>query len=214
MQTTFKLFFSFFLCCLTLSFGGCGSAKPNRDVIDTSLVLDRTFEDQKYGFRFNYPSSLPFEGKSSLKEDDEVTVRGVLEQGSATLWFTPEQKLASNAVMMTVQWVMKDRSKQTKSEHEQTTKRAGGSLQFFEKIKLAGKDCTYVRSSGGGMMMGDKRIAEGYFLTLKDGTGIGISFFGPSDKIETYRPQFNAVLKSFKFDTETGETAELPSGEE
>lgn len=77
---TFKLFVSFLFCLGLLFAGGCGTAKPNRDVIDTSLVLDRTFEDQNYGFRFNYPSSLAFEGKASLKEDDEVTVRGVLER--------------------------------------------------------------------------------------------------------------------------------------
>ena len=125
--------------------------------------------------------------------------------------FTPEQKLDGNAVAMMVEWVREDLTTLTKVEHAQKTKKAGGSLQFFEKIKLDGKNCTYVRSSGGDMMMGNSRIAEAYFLTLKDGTGIGISFSGPPNKIETYRPQFNAVLKSFKFESGTvEETSQEP----
>ena len=74
---------------LTLILGGCDAPKPKSFVIDTSLELDRTFEEPDYGFQFSYPGTFPFEEG-----------QGIFSKGTATLYFSPDQKLDSSPAMI------------------------------------------------------------------------------------------------------------------
>jgi hypothetical protein len=158
-------------------------------VADSSVKLEQTFEDEEYGFRFNYPTGF------SLEKGE-----GILAAGKLTLWFPQSKhKWDGNAVAITVEWMTDNKLlSKTKEQVRQITKEKSGSLQLFEKIKLDGQDCTHIKVSFGGMLdpMG-KRVSEQYFLMVKQ-SDLVINFSTPADKFETYRPQFDAVLKSFK----------------
>jgi len=188
------LFFAALFCAFILN--GCDPAtKPDRSVIDTTLTLDQTFEDKEYGFRFSYPSTYPLEKGT-----------GIFGMGTVSLYFSSRQKLDKDAALMTVTWMIDDVLSKTKTQVDQDTTKNGGTLKSFEKIKLADKDCTYIRVAFGGMLdpLGS-RIGEQYFLAVNKGSGFIINFSAPADKFESYRPQFNTVLQSFKFDQETVE---------
>jgi hypothetical protein len=89
---------------------------------------------------------------------------------------------------------------QTKAQVTENIKKDGGSLKLFEKIKLDGQDCTHVKVAFGGMFDArGNRISEQYFLAVK-GSDLIINFSAPANKFETYRPQFIAILNSFKIE--------------
>ncbi|GHT38523.1 hypothetical protein FACS189427_12680 [Planctomycetales bacterium] len=164
-------------------------------VADSSLKLDQTFEDKEYGFRFSYPTGF------SVEKGE-----GILAAGKLTLWFPQsKRKWDGNAVAMTVEWMTDNKLlSKTKEQMRQVVKEKNGSLQLFEKIKLDGQDCTHIKVSFGGMLdpMG-KRVSEQYFLMVKQ-SDLVINYSAPADKFETFRPQFDAILKSFKIENNVG----------
>lgn len=158
--------------------------------VDMSLELDNTFEDKDYGFQFSYPDSCTLEKGE-----------GFVGSGTLSLWFS-KPKFDSEAVLMTLKWMV-DNQPKTRSEINEAVKQNGGSLKTFEKVNLDDKECMFIKVAYGGMMdPRGSRISEQYLLTVKKGSDLTINFSGPANKFESHRPQFNAVLKSFKFDKE------------
>jgi len=79
-------------------------------------------------------------------------------------------------------------------------------LKSFEKTALAGKDCVHIEVAYGGMLdpRGSRISVQYLFPEIKSGRLL-IEFSAPAYKLKSYRPQFNAVLKSFRFDNGTTE---------
>lgn len=166
------------------------------DAVDASIKLDGTFEDKEFGFSFSYPSSC------TLDKGE-----GFVGSGNLYLWFSPKRKeFDTDAVMMIVKWMV-DNHPKTRSEITKAVKDNGGTIKSFEKVNLDGKECSFVKIAFGGMMdPRGSRVSEQYLTTVKRGSDLSINFSGPAKEFEKYRPQFNAVLKSFKFDKETAES--------
>jgi hypothetical protein len=119
------------------------------------------------------------------------------------LWFSTEQK-----AIMSVDWVVNTRIvfPDARAEASQEIKKSGGTLNFFEKTTLDGKDCTHLEVVYGGMLdPRGSRMSEQYLFPAIKNCRLLIEFSAPADKFESYRPQFNAVLQSFKFDSGTEE---------
>ncbi|MDR1483966.1 MAG: hypothetical protein LBT09_03985 [Planctomycetaceae bacterium] len=164
-------------------------ATVQKEAADTSIKLDQTFEDKDYGFRFNYPATC------SLEQGE-----GIMGKGKLTLWFS-KQKIDQDAILITVTWMIDYKLlSQTKAQITQNVKKEGGSLKLFEKIKIDGQECTHIKVAYGGMFDArGNRISEQYFLAVK-GSDLMINFSAPANKFETYRPQFIAILNSFKIE--------------
>jgi hypothetical protein len=160
-----------------------------KETADTSIKLDQTFEDKDFGFRFNYPNTCPLE-----------VGEGIMGMGKLTLWFS-KQKIDQDAIMITVTWMIDYKLlSQTKAQITQNVKKEGGSLKLFEKIKIDGQECTHIKVAYGGMFDArGSRVSEQYFLAVK-GSDLMINFSAPANKFETYRPQFIAILNSFKIE--------------
>ncbi|MDR2115648.1 MAG: hypothetical protein LBP87_04625 [Planctomycetaceae bacterium] len=169
------------------------NVQPAKEVVqnktdDTSIKLDQTFEDKEYGFRFNYPGTCPLE-----------VGEGIIGMGKLTLYFS-KQKVDQEMIALRVIWMTNEQLlSKTKTQITKDIKGAGGSLKLFEKIKIDNQDCLHIRVSFGGVFGIDSRVSEQYFLALKQGD-LTINFSAPANKFETYRPQFTAILNSFKID--------------
>jgi hypothetical protein len=162
--------------------------QPAKEIVqnetaDTSIKLDQTFEDKGFGVRFNYPSTLTLERNGF---------------GEPRIWFS-KQKIDQEMIIMSVTGVtgnQKHYLSQTKAQITQDVKKTGSSLKFFEKIKLDNQDCVHIKIAFGGMFdPRGNRISEQYILK-----NLMINFSAPAKEFETYRPQFMAILNTFKID--------------
>ncbi|MDR3198765.1 MAG: hypothetical protein LBU34_12930 [Planctomycetaceae bacterium] len=168
-----------------------------KEAADTSIKLDQTFEDKEYGFRFNYPGSL-------FLEKGE----GIMGAGKLTLWFSKQTNDPEKMILLTVTWMIdRQLSSTTKAQITQDIRKEGGSLKLFEKIKLDNQDCIHFKVAFGGMFdPRGYRVSEQYLLVLKQRhSDLIINFSAPSKEFETYRPQFQAILNSFKIDNSVSE---------
>jgi hypothetical protein len=123
--------------------------------------------------------------------------------GKLTLWFSKQTNDPEKMILMTVKWMIDlQMLSKTKAQITQDIKKEGGSLKLFENIKLDGQDCIHFKVAFGGMFdPRGNRVSEQYFSALKQRhSDLIINFSAPSKEFETYRPQFLAILNSFKID--------------
>jgi hypothetical protein len=157
------------------------------ETADNSIKLDQTFEDKDYGFRFNYPSTLSLEHRGQSEEIPAT-------EKILVLWFL-KPKIDQEMVAMRIRRMINNQQiSKTETQITQEIKKEGGLLELFEKTKLDNQDCIHIKVAFKGLFepRGD-RVSEQYIL--KD---LIIYFSAPANKFETYRPQFIAILNSFK----------------
>jgi hypothetical protein len=167
--------------------------EENNEAVDTSIELDQTFEDEEYGFRFNYPGTLSLEHRGQSEEIPAT-------EKILVLWFL-KPKIDQEMVAMRIRRTINNQQiSKTETQITQEIKKEDGLLELFEKIKLDNQDCIHIKVAFKGLFdpRGD-RVSEQYFLEVKQ-HDLMINFSAPADKFETYRPQFIAILNSFKID--------------